>query len=112
MLTRQTISLYGGQRVDVLKEGAANALIETERADFTDKVTGNTGADVVIEGEGVAGSAETGVSAELDLGRLGRKDHQYLYFTGDAVIDVKRDIQIGTWNSRPCWSHRPCWRGH
>ena len=83
------ISLYDGQRVNVRKEGAANALIETERADLIVKVTGNIDAGVVVEREAVAFSAEIGASAELDLVRLGKTVHPSVSgFIGDAEVNA------------------------
>ena len=68
-------------------------MIEAERVDNIVKATGNIDAGVVIEGENVAGSAEIGVSAELDLVRLHRKDRQCLDFIGGAEVDVEMDIE-------------------
>ena len=81
-------SLRSGRRVNVLKQSAAYALGNTDRADVIVKAGGYILASTGIDGDCRAVLQST-VNAELDAsqGLVGRMDRQYLGFT---VVNIGR----------------------
>jgi len=93
------LSLRGSRRVNVLKDSAAHALTNTNRADVIVKVGWYILADAGIDGECHAIPLVYTVGAELDIsqGLLGRKNRQYLSFTTvdvDARVNIERAAGI------------------